>query len=309
MERRKFIRNTSAASMIAGAGLWSNTALAAGFFTTVEEKESFKKITILHTNDTHSHIEPINGGRDDGKGGVARRAALIKKVRNENPNTILLDCGDIFQGTPYFNFYGGELEIKLMSMMGYDAATIGNHDFDAGIDGLYKQLPHADFDFVISNYDFSNTIMEGQTKPYKVMVKDGVRIGMFGLGIQLDGLVAPKMFKETEYLDPLMVAQDMVIALREKEQCDIVICMSHLGYKYGSSKISDTTLAQQTSGIDLIIGGHTHTFLEQPDLVTNAVGETVMVNQVGCYGINVGRIDFYMNKGKLAAGEKVVYEI
>jgi len=310
MERRKFIRNTTTASLIAGTALWSNTALAAGFFKEREEEvKDLKKITILHTNDTHSHIEPISGGDDDGKGGVARRAALIKKVRAENPNTLLLDCGDIFQGTPYFNFYGGELEFKLMSMMGYDAATIGNHDFDAGIDGLYKQLPHASFDFVISNYDFSNTIMDGHTKPYKVMVKDGVRIGMFGLGIELDGLVAPKMYKETQYQDPLMVAQDMVFALREKEKCDIVICISHLGYKYGSSKISDISLAQQTSGIDLIIGGHTHTFLEQPDLVTNARGETVMVNQVGCYGINVGRIDFYMHKGKLASGEKTVYEV
>ena len=309
MERRKFIKNTSTASLIAGTALWSNSALAAGFFTGPEEKEDFKKITILHTNDTHSHIEPISGGRDDGRGGVARRAALIKKVRAENPNVLLLDCGDIFQGTPYFNFYGGELEIKLMSMMGYDAATIGNHDFDAGIEGLYKQLPNANFDFVISNYDFSNTIMDGQTKPYKVMIKDGVRIGMFGLGIKLEGLVAPKMFKETQYQDPLMVAQDMVIALREKENCDIVICMSHLGYKYDGSKISDISLAQQTSGIDLIIGGHTHTFLDQPDLVTNSIGQTVMVNQVGCYGINVGRIDFYMHKGKLATGEKVVYEI
>jgi 5'-nucleotidase len=309
MERRKFIRNTTTASLIAGTALWSNTALAAGFFTDRKETAGLKKITILHTNDTHSHIEPINGGDDDGKGGVARRAALIKRVRAENPNTILLDCGDIFQGTPYFNFYGGELEIKLMSMMGYDAATIGNHDFDAGIEGLYKQLPNANFDFVISNYDFSNTIMDGHTKPYKVMVKDGVRIGMFGLGIKLDGLVAPKMYKETQYQDPLMVAQDMVIALREKEKCNIVICISHLGYKYGSSKISDISLAQQTSGIDLIIGGHTHTFLDQPDLVTNAAGETTMVNQVGCYGINVGRIDFYMNAGKLAAGEKVVYEV
>jgi 5'-nucleotidase len=309
MERRKFIRNTTTASLIAGTGLWSNTALAAGFFTAPKNTEDFKKITILHTNDTHSHIEPISGGRDNGKGGVARRAALINKVRKGNPNTVLLDCGDIFQGTPYFNFYGGELEIKLMTMMGYDAATIGNHDFDNGLDGLFAQLPNASFDFVISNYDFTNTIMDGKTKPYKVMVKDGVRIGMFGLGIKLDGLVAPKMYKETQYQDPLMVAQDMVIALREKEKCDIVICISHLGYKYGGSKISDISLAQQTSGIDLIIGGHTHTFLDQPDLVINAAGETTMVNQVGCYGINVGRIDFYMNKGKLAAGEKVVYEV
>ncbi|KQC33234.1 5'-nucleotidase [Nonlabens sp. YIK11] len=309
MERRKFIQNTATASLIAGTGLWSNTALASGLFQTAAEDEDLKKITILHTNDTHSHIEPINGGRNDGRGGVARRAALINKVRKENPNTLLLDCGDIFQGTPYFNFYGGELEIKLMSMMGYDAATIGNHDFDNGIDGLYAQLPNADFDFVISNYDFSNTILDGKTKPYKVMVKDGVRIGLFGLGIQLEGLVSPLMYKETKYQDPLTVAQDMVIALREREHCDIVICMSHLGYQYEGSKISDVSLAQQTSGIDLIIGGHTHTFLEKPELVTNAVGETVMVNQVGCYGINVGRIDFYLHKGKLAGGSEVVYEV
>ena len=309
MERRKFIQNTATASLIAGTGLWSNTGLASGLFPLDDTVEDFKKITILHTNDTHSHIEPINGGRNDGRGGVARRAALINKVRKENPNTILLDCGDIFQGTPYFNFYGGELEIKLMSMMGYDAATIGNHDFDNGIGGLYAQLPNADFDFVISNYDFSNTIMDGQTKPYKVMVKDGVRIGMFGLGIELDGLVSPLMFKETQYQDPLMVAQDMVIALREKEKCDIVICMSHLGYAYDGGKISDISLAKQTSGIDLIIGGHTHTFLDKPELVMNAAGETVMVNQVGCYGINVGRIDFYMKQGKLAGGREVVYEI
>ncbi|SCY13581.1 5'-nucleotidase [Nonlabens sp. Hel1_33_55] len=309
MERRKFIQNTATASLIAGTGLWSNTALASGLFPLDDTVEDFKKITILHTNDTHSHIEPINGGRNDGRGGVARRAALINKVRKENPNTILLDCGDIFQGTPYFNFYGGELEIKLMSMMGYDAATIGNHDFDNGIDGLYAQLPNADFDFVISNYDFSNTIMDGQTKPYKVMIKDGVRIGMFGLGIELDGLVSPLMFKETQYQDPLMVAQDMVIALREKEKCDIVICMSHLGYAYDGGKISDISLAKQTSGIDLIIGGHTHTFLDKPELVMNAAGETVMVNQVGCYGINVGRIDFYMKQGKLAGGREVVYEV
>jgi len=101
----------------------------------------------------------------------------------------------------------------------------------------------------------------------------------------------------------------MTRVLREQEQCDIVICMSHLGFNYEGSKISDISLAQQTSGIDLIIGGHTHTFLEQPELVTNAAGEIVMVNQVGCYGINVGRIDFYMEKGKLAAGEKAVYKI
>ena len=308
MERRKFIRNTAAAGLIAGTGIWSNRALAAGLITEPTDSKDLKKITILHTNDTHSHIEPIKGGRDDGKGGVARRAALIKNIRSSNPNTLLLDCGDIFQGTPYFNYYGGELEIKLMSMMGYDAATIGNHDFDNGIEGLWAQLPHATFDFVISNYDFKNTVLDGKTKPYKIMVKDGVRIGMFGLGIQLAGLVSPLMYKETQYLDPLMVAQDMVATLK-KENCDIIICMSHLGYSYRGEKISDMSLAKKTSGIDLIIGGHTHTFLDQPELVENAAGKITMVNQVGCYGINVGRIDFYMREGHLQTGENVVYEI
>jgi 5'-nucleotidase len=308
MERRKFIRNTSA-GIVAGTALWSNYALANGIFTAPELALGSKKITILHTNDTHSHIEPISGGRNDGRGGVARRAALINTVRKENPNTLLLDCGDIFQGTPYFNFYGGELEIKLMSMMGYDAATIGNHDFDNSIEGLYAQLPNATFDFVISNYDFSNTIMDGQIKSRKVIVKDGIRIGLFGLGIQLQGLVEPKMYKETVYNDPVEIAKDQVRLLREEDHCDIVICISHLGYSYRGDKVSDVSLAAATSGIDLIIGGHTHTFLDAPVIVTNAAGKEVMVNQVGCYGINLGRIDFYLKEGKVDKGMDVVYEV
>jgi len=308
MKRRKFIRNTSV-GIVAGAALWSNHALANGIITEPELEPGTKKITILHTNDTHSHIEPISGGRNDGRGGVARRAALINRVRAENPNTVLLDCGDIFQGTPYFNFYGGELEIKLMTMMGYDAATIGNHDFDNSIDGLYKQLPNADFDFVISNYDFSNTIMDGHIKSYKIIVKNGVRIGLFGVGIQLAGLVDPKMYKETIYQDPIEVAKDQVKILRHQEKCDIVICMSHLGYSYDNDKVSDLKLAAATSGIDLIIGGHTHTFLDAPEIIKNALGKDVMVNQVGCYGINLGRIDFYLKKGKIDKGVDIVYEV
>lgn len=308
MKRRKFIRNTSA-GMIAGAALWSNHALANGIFTAPVISAGTKKITILHTNDTHSHIEPINGGRNDGKGGVARRAAIVNKVREENPHTLLLDCGDIFQGTPYFNFYGGELEIKLMSMMGYDAATIGNHDFDNSIEGLYAQLPNASFDFIISNYDFSNTIMDGHSHSRKVIVKDGVRIGLFGLGIQLEGLVDPKMYKETIYNDPIEVAKDQVRLLRDEDGCDMVICMSHLGYSYKSSKVSDRLLAAATTGIDLIIGGHTHTFLDTPQVVVNAQGKNVMINQVGCYGINLGRIDFYLKEGKVEKGVDTIYEI
>jgi 5'-nucleotidase len=270
------------------------------------------KITILHTNDVHSHIDPFGAedGRNANMGGVARRARLIETIRNENPNTLLLDAGDIFQGTPYFNYYGGELEFKLMSMLKYDAATIGNHDFDNAIDGLCAQLPHAKFDFIISNYDFSNTILDTHTKPYKLFKMDGIKIGVFGLGIELNGLVDPAMYKETKYLDPVEMAQEMTRILKIQEKCDLVICLSHMGYTYKNNpeKISDLKLAALTKDIDLIIGGHTHTFLPKPTLVKNSIDKTMLVNQVGCYGINLGRIDFYFDtlKNKSSNGTAIV---
>lgn len=185
-----------------------------------------------------------------------------------------------------------------MSMLKYDASTIGNHDFDNGIDGLYAQLPHAKFDFLIANYDFSNTIMNGHTKPYKIYNVDGIRVGVFGLGIELENLVNKKMYKETVYRNPLEIAQDMERKLKDEEKCDLVICLSHLGYQYNGNKVSDMVIAENTSDIDLIIGGHTHTFLSEPTLVTNKRGNTTLVNQVGCFGINLGRIDFYFEEGK-----------
>ncbi|OEY73197.1 metallophosphatase [Salegentibacter salarius] len=288
MKRRNFIQQTSAATAFIGIGGLSSLSF----------KSSYKKhITILHTNDVHSHIEPFgpDDSRNPNMGGVARRATLIQQIKNENPNTLLLDAGDIFQGTPYFNFYGGELEFKLMSKMKYDAATIGNHDFDNGIDGLYAQLPHAEFDFISSNYDFSNTVMDGQTHDHKIFTKDGVKIGIFGLGIELQGLVNDSLYKETKYLNPIEIAQDQSRILKEEKNCDLVICLSHLGYKYSSDKISDIKLAQTTKNIDLIIGGHTHTFLEKPTVETNKAGKKVLVNQVGCYGLYLGRIDFYLD--------------
>ena len=178
----------------------------------------------------------------------------------------MLDAGDIFQGTPYFNYYGGEIEFKLMSMLNYDAATIGNHDFDNGIEGLYAQLPNAKFQFISSNYDFKNTIMDSHAKPYMIFNKSGIKIGVFGLGIELKGLVNNNLYKETKYLDPIEMTQEMTKILKEKEKCDLIICLSHLGhsYKNDSKKISDVTLAKSTRNIDLIVGGHTHTFLARP---------------------------------------------
>jgi 5'-nucleotidase len=289
MERRTFIKNTT--SGIVGLRFASELMAL--------ENNNTKKITILHTNDVHSHIDPfpINHPRNPGLGGVAKRAAWIQKIRQENNNVLLLDAGDSFQGTPYFNYYGGELEFKLMSMMGYDATTIGNHEFDNGIEGLAAQVPNANFSFISSNYDFKNTIMDGLTIPYKVFLKDGLRIGVFGLGIELKGLVEKKMYKETKYLDPIETTQEMTKTLK-KEKCDLIICLSHLGYAYrnDTNKISDLMLAEKTKDIDLIIGGHTHTFLEKPTLVKNINQKNVLVNQAGCFGIYLGKIDFIFEK-------------
>ena len=290
MKRRIFIKNTAATSALVAL---SGVSLSS--FTTIKER----KITILHTNDVHSHIDPFpeNHPRNPAMGGVARRASLIEQIRKEETNVLLLDAGDIFQGTPYFNYYGGELEFKLMSMMKYDLATMGNHDFDNGIDGFYAQLPHANFEFVSANYDFKNTELNGIVKPYKTFIKEGIKVGVFGLGIRLEGLVDKKLYKETVYNNPIEVASDISKQLKDVEKCDLIICLSHLGFDYKNEpeKPSDIKLASSTQDIDLIIGGHTHTFLDKPIIKTNKVGKQVVVNQVGAYGINLGRIDFYLS--------------
>lgn len=300
MKRRKFIKNSAASTaLLSLSGLPISCS-----------KNKTVKITVLHTNDVHSHIDPFgpNDVKNPNKGGVSRRATLIQKLRNENPNTLLLDAGDIFQGTPYFNYFGGALEFKLMSLLNYDVATIGNHDFDNGIEGLYAQLPHAKFDFISANYDFQNTVMNTHVKPYKVFYKEGIKIGVFGLGVELKGLVNPDAFKETRYLNPVEIAQDMSRILKLEEKCDLIICLSHLGYRYDEKpqKISDVKLARATKNIDLIIGGHTHTFLNEPTKETNAAGKTVLINQVGCYGLYMGKIDFYFESENIRVKSKVV---
>ncbi|MFD0797684.1 metallophosphatase [Maribacter chungangensis] len=295
MERRYFIKNTLASASFVGAGGLSLGSCSG---------EQKKHITILHTNDVHSHIDPFPSGhsRFPGLGGLARRAGLVNQIRKENPSTLLFDAGDIFQGTPYFNFYGGELEMKLMTLLNYDAGTIGNHEFDNGLDGLLAQLPYGKFDFVCSNYDFSNTIIDGFTKPYQTYIRDGIKIGVYGLGIELAGLVNKEMFKETLYLDPYDIASDLERQLKEEEKCDLVICLSHLGYQYeNDQRPDDMTLATKTKHTDLIIGGHTHTFLDKPSVVTNAVERDILVNQVGCFGVRLGRIDFYFDADRMVA--------
>jgi 5'-nucleotidase len=261
-------------------------------------KRNVRKLTILHTNDTHSHIDPFptDDSKFPGRGGVVRRASMIQEIRDQQENVLLLDAGDIFQGTPYFNKYGGVLEMKVMEVLGYDAATMGNHDFDGGMTNFLKAQQNASFPFLCSNYDFSNTVLNNHTKPNHIFNKGGLKIGVFGVGVKLDGLVPKSKYEDTVYKDPIAIAQEQVEIL-QNAKCDLIICLSHLGYDYEDKTIvSDHTLAQNTKGIHLIIGGHTHTFLPKPTILKNVEGDNVLVNQVGWAGVNLGRIDFTFEK-------------
>lgn len=287
--RRDFLKKSAGAAALFATGSVPFEALA---------RDSAVRLTILHTNDVHSRIEPfpMDGSRNQGLGGVARRAALVKKIRQEQKNVLLLDAGDIFQGTPYFNLYGGELELQIMSDMGYDAATMGNHDFDNGVAGFAKQLPHANFPILVSNYNFENTELNGKTQPHKIFEKQGLKVGVFGLGIELHGLVNKKNYGETQYQDPVVKANETASFLKNDKHCDLVICLSHLGYKYKDQKVSDQVLARSTRNIDLIIGGHTHTFMKLPEDIMNLDGKITTINQVGFAGINLGRLDYFFDR-------------
>ena len=297
MNRRNFIRTSSA--MMAAFPL-NNLPFGA-----LQSDEVFQ-LTIMHTNDVHSRIDPfpLDGSRNEGQGGVARRKVLIDKIRNEGQECLLLDAGDIFQGTPYFNLFGGELEVKLMSQLGYDAATMGNHDFDGGMDGFDKQLIHADFPIIISNYDFNDTLLNGKTQSYKIWDYGEIKVGLYGLGIELEGLVPQNLYGQTRYQDPLSVATKMESHLKRELQCDYVICLSHLGYKYDHATVSDVVLAQNTRHTDLIIGGHTHTFMREPHIEANKDGKEVIINQAGFGGILLGRIDLFFEKGSRRKAQK-----
>lgn len=290
--RRKFIKQVAVGSL--GISTLSS-------FDTFAAKDTLTKLTILHTNDMHSRIDPFptNHRKYPGLGGMSKVATLVNKVKAEEKNVVVLDAGDVFQGTPYFNLYGGELELKLMSQIGYDACTMGNHDFDNGLDGFNKVLPNANFPFLCANYDFSNTILDGKTTPYTIIEKDGLKIGIIGIGIQLKGLVDKRQYKETIYLDPIEQANRYATQLKQVEKCNLIICLSHLGFEYSDNKLSDKQLAKGSQNIDLIIGGHTHTFLEKAETFFNKQGKKVLVNQAGWAALSLGRVDFYFDKKKL----------
>ena len=296
MNRRNFIRRSALAGIslaaIGGGGTWWL------------KENGIVKLTILHTNDVHSRIDPfpLSDGRYAGLGGFARRAEMVKEIRQQEKNVLLLDSGDIFQGTPYFNYYGGELEFKLMSQMGYDAATLGNHDFDNGIDGLVRQFPHAQFPFICSNYEMGDTTLGDKVLANTIIEKQGIRIGIFGLGIELEGLVNSKLYGKIKYNDPIAEANRQADNLKNEQGCDLVICLSHLGYDYNtkrsnfdSKRVCDKHVARNSKNVDIILGGHTHTFLDDPDYILNTKGLPVMICQVGWAGIKLGRIDLYID--------------
>lgn len=289
IDRRKFIKQTTWAS----AACITSSVIPTDVFA----KKEFNQLTILHTNDVHSRLEPfaMDGSKNAGLGGIAARAALITQIKNETEHILLLDAGDIFQGTPYFNLYKGEPEIKAMSMMQYDAATMGNHDFDGGIENFATQLKHANFPILICNYNFNNTPMEHKFIPYKIFKKGKLKIGVLGVGIELKGLVAENLFDKTIYQEPIEKANQTAEYLR-KNNCDMIICLSHLGDKYQDNKVSDEILAKECYDIDLIIGGHTHRFFDAPKIYKNKRGGDTVVNQVGWGGIELGRLDYLIEE-------------
>lgn len=291
MKRRSFLKTSI---------LGSSSLLLLNSFAWTKQLQELKekKLVILHTNDTHSQIDPFpaNHPKYPNKGGAARRAKLIEDIRNQEEHVLLLDSGDIFQGTPYFNLFHGELEMKLMSAMKYDAATMGNHDFDIGLDGFLQAKQFAEFPFLCANYDFSNTILKDQTQAYKIFHKAGLKIGVFGIGIQLSGLVSAENYGQTVYLDPIATANRVAKELHEKE-CDFIICLSHLGYSYpDANKASDQRLAVENEHIDLILGGHTHTFMDAPSVHRNKGNKDTLVHQVGFAGLFLGKIEVSASK-------------
>ncbi|MCD7899462.1 MAG: metallophosphatase [Bacteroides sp.] len=255
-----------------------------------------KKVTILHSNDVHSRIEPINKDAADtlsaGKGGFIRIVNCAQEMRKKDPDLLLFDSGDFSQGTPFYNLFKGEVEIKLMNAAGYTAGTIGNHEFDFGLENMARLFRMADFPIVCANYDFTGTVLEGLVKPYIIIKRKGIKIGVFGLGTRLEGMVQASNCEGVTYLEPYETANRIAKLLKKKKKCDLVICLSHLGFQSSDKNpVSDTILAGKTSNIDIILGGHSHTLLQKVEVVNNLEGKNVYINQVGKSGIYLGELE------------------
>jgi 5'-nucleotidase len=261
-------------------------------FSVISFAQATHKLVILHTNDTHSQLEPTSPTalRNPDMGGYARRLGVINTIRSQEPNVLLVDAGDFLQGTPYFNFFNGRLEVQGYNRMQYDAVTLGNHEFDNGMDSLAAILALKQFPVVSSNYNVSGSVISEYVQPWVVIQKGQLRIGIMGLGIQPAGLIMEKNIRGVEYMDPIAIARDVSTFLREEKGCDLVVCLSHLGSDSTSTAVNDFSIAQATRHIDVIIGGHSHMMLENITTL-NADGLPVMIAQMGRSGLFLGRID------------------
>ena len=252
-----------------------------------------KEITILHTNDTHSCILPLSSNLADtllaGRGGYLRRVNMIKEERKKDPKLLLFDSGDFSQGSPYYTIYKGDVEVSLMNMMGYDACTIGNHEFDFGLENMARIFRMCNFPVVCANYDFTGTPVEGLVKPYIIIKRDGIKIGIFGISPHLDGLVAAENYQGVKYLDPKEKAAEMADLLKNKEKCDVVICLSHMGWNMRDAD-GDQQVIGGTRNIDLVLGGHSHTYFKNLEYVKNLDGKSIPVDQNGKHALFVGKL-------------------
>jgi 5'-nucleotidase len=286
MNRRHFLKSSA---IVTGALSLGDTHLFA------RTNFSTSNIHILHTNDVHSRLEPfpMDGGKYQGMGGIVARKAAIEHIRSIEKNTFLFDSGDIFQGTPYFNKYKGEPEMRAMTKLGYDAGTMGNHDFDGGAENFALQMQHINFPIVVCNYNFSSSPLEDKVPPYTIIKRNGFKIGVIGVGIALKGLVPQSLYGTIEYENPIPIVNLLADKLRHHKKCDMIIILSHLGYDYeDKNKMSDKVLAKETRHVDLILGGHTHTFLEEPFTTKNLDNKQVIINQAGWGGIQLGHLVF-----------------
>ena len=290
INRRNFLKTS-----IAGTAFISLPITIKAMFNRVTDR-----LVILHTNDVHSHLDPfpLDHERFPGMGGFANRAALVNKIRETNEHVLLFDSGDIFQGTPYFNFYEGRLELQLMSKIGYDAATLGNHEFDNGLESLANQVQHASFPFVSSNYQLDNTPLDGKVLPWIIFKRGNIKVGVVGLGINPEGLVSPVNFRGLTYLDPVTAGEETAKMLKHTKGCDIVVALSHLGFQMSQGRVDDLTVAASTKNIDIILGGHSHRFMEVPELISNAAGKPVIVLQSGFGGVRMSRLDIVAERGE-----------
>ena len=276
------------------------TILTIAVAVTLTAAAKGRQLLILHTNDTHSCVLPLNPNLADtmlaGRGGFLRRAAMIDQMRKEDKDLLLLDSGDFSQGSPYYTMFKGDVETELMNIMGYDAATIGNHEFDFGLENMARIFRKAKFPIVCANYDFTGTVVEGLVKPYVIIKRKGVRIGIFGLSPKLDGLVMASTCAGVRYSDPIKTANAVADKLKNEEKCDVVICLSHLGWD--EAGLNDMEMMAKTRNIDLVLGGHSHSYFQKLNYVRNLDGKEIPNDQNGKHGIFVGKITLNLEKGK-----------